>query len=676
MIFQPGDILHNRYRIVKLLGQGGFGTMYRAWDTTLGRPCALKENLDAAPEIQQQFLLEAKILANLSHPNLPRVSDYFIEGQGQYLVMDYIEGRDLQEMLEGRGAPLPEEQVLLWVRQICDALTYLHTQKPPIIHRDIKPANIRITPANTAMLVDFGIAKVHDPGTKTALGAQAVTPGYSPYEQYGKGATDARTDVYALGATLYTLLTGTEPPESVQRVASALTPGRDPLVLPRQRNPAITVRTSAAIIGAMQMDPARRLQSVADFKAALGPARTPGRLAASSPPPSSPAQPLPARPALPWGWMAAVAGLLVVVLFLLVAILRRPAGGQVNPTQPALGLPPASPVASAGQTQPAITPSITKTFQPSATPRTYIVSAGDTCSEIAQQFGVSVRAIVSLNDLPADCAPIYAGQTLLIPPAQDSSQVTSIPVPSATPATPVATQVSQVDGMTLVYVPSGKFLMGSPDADLKTGQEEKPQHPVYLSVYWIDQTEVTNAMYSRCVRAGVCRPPGQTRSSTRPDYFAEPGFYDYPVIYVSWQDADTYCRWAGRRLPSEAEWEKAARGVDGGTYPWGEAPPEAGLANFNSQVGDTRAVGSYPAGASPYGALDMSGNVAEWVADWYDADYYPVSPASNPTGPTTGEFRVLRGGSWYSQLRAMRAAFRLSNYPDLQSETVGFRCAR
>ncbi len=114
----------------------------------------------------------------------------------------------------------------------------------------------------------------------------------------------------------------------------------------------------------------------------------------------------------------------------------------------------------------------------------------------------------------------------------------------------------------------------------------------------------------------------------------------------------------------------------GQTYPWGEAPPGADLANFNSQVGDTRAVGSYPAGAGPYGALDMAGNVAEWVADWYDADYYPVSPDSNPTGPETGEFRVLRGGSWYSQLRAMRAAFRLSNYPDLQSETVGFRCAR
>ena len=185
--------------------------------------------------------------------------------------MDYIEGRDLQEMLEERGAALPEDQVLPWIRQICDALTYLHTQKPPVIHRDIKPANIRIAPPDKAMLVDFGIAKIFDPNSKTTQGAQAVTPGFSPYEQYGKGPTDARTDVYALGATLYTLLTGTEPPESIQRVV------RDPLVLPRQRNPAISLRTSAALMGALKMDPAQRFQSVADFKAALGPAAQPAR---------------------------------------------------------------------------------------------------------------------------------------------------------------------------------------------------------------------------------------------------------------------------------------------------------------------------------------------------------------------------------------------------------------
>jgi formylglycine-generating enzyme required for sulfatase activity/predicted Ser/Thr protein kinase len=670
MIFQPGAVLHNRYRIVKLLGQGGFGTMYRAWDTTLGRPCAMKENLDATPEIQRQFLREAKILANLNHPNLPRVNDYFIEGQGQYLIMDYIEGRDLQEMLEERGAALPEDQVLPWIQQICDALTYLHTQKPPIVHRDIKPANIRITPSGKAMLVDFGIAKIYDPSSKTTQGAQAVTPGFSPYEQYGKGPTDARTDVYALGATLYTLLTATEPPESIQRVV------RDPLVLPRQRNPAISLRTSAALMGALKMDPAQRFQSTADFKAALGPVAQPARLAAPAPPRPISSTPAPARAAPPWGWVAAVAGLSVIVLFLLATVLRGSPRTTMLTTLATMPSSPASLVPSEVVLTALATSSVLTTLQSSPQPLKYVVNAGETCSEIAQEFGVSIREIVNLNDLPADCGVILAGQTLLIPESSSGGRETLTAFASPTPVKPVATQVSLVDGMVQVYIPSGQFLMGTLETEPGAGNEEKPQHPVYLSVYWIDQTEVTNAMYLRCVREGVCRPPKASGSSTRPAYFDEPGFGNYPVIYVSWGDADIYCRWAGRRLPSEAEWEKAARGSDGQTYPWGEDPPDTERANFNNQVGDTRAVGSYPAGASPYGALDMAGNVAEWVADWYDPDYYPVSPASNPTGPETGDFRVLRGGSWFNMARAMRAAFRLSNYPDLQSDTLGFRCAR
>jgi eukaryotic-like serine/threonine-protein kinase len=669
MIFQPGAVLNNRYRIVKLLGQGGFGTMYRAWDMTLSRPCALKENLDAAPEIQRQFLREAKILANLSHPNLPRVNDYFIEGPGQYLIMDFIEGRDLQEMLEERGVALPEDQVLPWIREICDALTYLHTQKPPIVHRDIKPANIRITPTGKAMLVDFGIAKVYEPHSKTTQGAQAVTPGFSPYEQYGKGPTDARSDVYALGATLYTLLTGGEPPESIQRVV------RDPLVMPRQRNPAISLRTSAALMGALNMDPTQRYQNAADFKAALGPAVQPVRKPAPAPARPAPA-PSPVRPAPHWGWVVAVAGLSVIVLFLLATVLRGEPRSPISSTQAAMAHSTTGPV----DTQPPSTENVTSPTvnTPVASPQLqkYVVSAGETCSEIAQAFGVSIREIANLNDLPADCGVILAGQTLLIPESASAGRETMGIAPTPVPVKPVLTQVSSIDSMVQVYIPSGQFLMGSPDTEAGAGKEEKPQHPVYLPVYWIDQTEVTNAMYTRCVREGVCSPPKETRSKTRPAYFDEPGFGSYPVIYVAWKDAEAYCRWAGRRLPSEAEWEKAARGIDGRTYPWGEDPPGPRMANFNNQVGDTRAVGSYPAGASPFGALDMAGNVAEWVADWYDPDYYPVSPASNPAGPETGEFRVIRGGSWFNLQRAMRAAFRLSNYPDLQSDTLGFRCAR
>ena len=264
MPLSPGQILHNRYRIVKLLGQGGFGAVYRAWDINLDRPCAVKENLDASPQAQAQFGREARILANLIHPNLARVIDYFfIPGQGQYFVMDFVEGEDLQQMLVRTGGPLPEAQVLEWLRQVCDALSYLHSQNPPIIHRDVKPANIKITPQGKAVVVDFGIAKLYDPHLKTTVGARAVTPGYSPFEQYGNAPTDARTDVYALGATAYNLLTGQMPTESIARIAGM------PMPALRAFNSQINPAAEKAILRALDIMPMQRYQSAADFKSDL-----------------------------------------------------------------------------------------------------------------------------------------------------------------------------------------------------------------------------------------------------------------------------------------------------------------------------------------------------------------------------------------------------------------------
>lgn len=265
MALAVGQVVENRYRIAKLLGQGGFGAVYRAWDIRLNRPCALKENLDPSAEAERQFTKEATILANLKHPNLPRVIDHFVvAGEGQYLVMDFVEGEDLQEMLDRRG-PRAEAEALPWIAQICDALAYLHSQAPPIIHRDVKPANVKITPDGQPMLVDFGIAKVYDPVLRTTTGARAVTPGYSPPEQYGRGRTDPRSDIYALGATLYALLTGQEPADSVECLLGAAT-----LVPPRQINPRISQPVAEAIMKAMAVDPAQRFQSAEGFKAALG----------------------------------------------------------------------------------------------------------------------------------------------------------------------------------------------------------------------------------------------------------------------------------------------------------------------------------------------------------------------------------------------------------------------
>ena len=221
----------------------------------------------------------------------------------------------------------------------------------------------------------------------------------------------------------------------------------------------------------------------------------------------------------------------------------------------------------------------------------------------------------------------------------------------------------------MVYVPAGEFSMGSNDGY----DDEQPVHTVYLDAYWIDQTEVTNALYERCVEDGVCNTPGEHGSDTRASYYGNPTYADYPVIYVNWYQAEEYCQWAGRELPTEAQWEKAARGTDGRTYPWGNATPTSDLVNFNSNIGDTTEVGSYPDGASPYGALDMAGNVWEWVADWQGD--YPSGMVSNPMGPASGEYRVLRGGSWDNNEGLIRSADRDGDYPSCANRNNGFRCA-
>lgn len=228
-----------------------------------------------------------------------------------------------------------------------------------------------------------------------------------------------------------------------------------------------------------------------------------------------------------------------------------------------------------------------------------------------------------------------------------------------------------------MLVPAGEFLMGSASSDSAAASDEKPQHKVYLDAYLIDRTPVTNAMYAKCVAAGACRPPWGSGSAERSQYYGDPRYADYPVIYVSWEDAQAYCKWAGGRLPTEAEWEKAARGTDGRLYPWGNEPPDAQRCNFNEKSRDTTPVGAYPAGASPYGVLDMAGNVWEWMADWYDEKYYASAPMRNPQGPSSGKLRVMRGGCWMNfDGPDMCAANRLPDLPETSTACIGFRCVR
>ena len=266
MSLKPGETLHDRYHIDSILGQGGMGAVYVAKDKSLNVQVAVKENLFTTKEYARQFEREARILASLRHPNLPRVTDHFvIPGQGQYLVMDFIEGQDLRERIEDKGV-ISEGEAVPWFLEACDALAYLHGRRPyPILHRDIKPGNIKVTPDNRAILVDFGLAKIADNSGTTTTGAKAMTPGFSPPEQYGTGSTDARTDVYSVGATMYACLTAEIPEDSLERAM-----GREELTPLRKRNPRITPALARAIEKALAIRPEERYQSMIEFASALG----------------------------------------------------------------------------------------------------------------------------------------------------------------------------------------------------------------------------------------------------------------------------------------------------------------------------------------------------------------------------------------------------------------------
>jgi len=675
-----GQTLHNRYRIVDLVGQGGFGAVYRAWDTVLEQPVALKENTSEGSDTQRQFEREAKLLAGLRHPNLPRVIDHFVlPDQGQYLIMDFVEGKSLGTMLRERGAPFEEGDALQWVRQVSDALTYLHTHTPPIIHRDIKPDNIILTSDGRAMLVDFGISKIFDESKGTTTGARAVTHGYSPLEQYGRGKTDPRSDIYSLGATLYTLLTGLVPPD-----APDLVNGTKTLLPPHLANQALSKTTSAAIMAAMSPSISQRIDSATGFQQLL-PAR------ASSPSygtviapmtvgahtvrfDASPSALLPEAMPSPvnsgaqrgpvnatdklgvpiWGWLVGV-----VVLVALAAWAGVTFGGQKEGTADATPKVTAAPVVAAADTP-----------QPTATDVAATVMAEP-----------SPAAIVTTG-------PTATATVTTVPTA--TATATLQPTPTAEPrAGDVRTVLRGGVEVEQVFVPAGSFMMGSTDEF----SDEHPVHEVTVDSFWIDRTEVTTAQYAAFVAdtgwETAAERNGDTYTWWRPQGTGNnlDGLDKYPVVFITWEDAVAYATWASGRLPTEAEWEYAARGPRNLRYPWGNVF-NGEILNYcdrNCSIQDradtsiddgytfTAPVGTYPDGASWVHALDMAGNVWEWTNDWYDSGYYARSPGSNPPGPDSGSNKTLRGGAWNYTDRTTRAAYRYHLSPQARYYSVGFR---
>ena len=640
-----------RYRIIEQLGEGGMAIVYRAFDTRLETEVAVKviRTDNILPSILKDALIrferEAKLLARLFHPNIVKVTDYGEYEGMPYLVMPYLPGGTLKKLL---GKPMPWQEAFKLLIPITEALDYAHSQN--MIHRDVKPSNILLTQSGQPMLADFGIAKILDlessqeiTGTSMMIG----TPEYMAPEQVTSKTVDHRADIYALGIVLYEMVTGRQPFLADTPMAVLLKHNTEPLPHPRKFVPNLPDAVERILLKALAKNPDERLQSMGEFAILMK-----GLLAN---PPAEIKDPYSqsvavkntnaenSKPKLSgmrfFMWGTAVVVFCVAVATMLVLLF----GGLKK------------------------------------------------ISTTAQVSGLPVSATTPVqNSKPAD---------------------TQTPVPpSETPGAPapLPTQILDDKRVSMLLVPAGEFTMGFTPREAQQAFDDcqketknkcelswysngMPKHKVILDAYYIDQYEVTNARYAECVTAGDCNPPSPLSSFTRDAYYGRPEFDNYPVIHVSWEDSNAYCRWRDARLPTEAEWEKAARGPDGFRYPWGNefggtklnfcdknCPLDWANKDYDDGYGDTSPVGSFEDGKSPYGVYDMAGNVWEWVNDWYDAGYYSDSPLKNPQGPETGQFHVTRGGSWSNVYSGLSSSFRSWNVvPSLaQYGYYGFRCAR
>jgi serine/threonine-protein kinase len=635
-----------RYHILKKLGEGGMATVYKAYDTRLERDIAIKVIRRGAfpPEqferILMRFEQEARLIAKLSHPNIVKLLDYGVYEGSPYHVLEYIPGGTLKKLLERRvGKQMPWRESARLLLPIAQALEYAHEHK--IIHRDIKPSNILLTEKGQPILSDFGIAKpldIEETHTLTGAGVGIGTAAYmSPEQGLGK-KIDGRTDIYSLGIVYYELITGRTPFSADTPQAVIDKQIHDPLPRPTQYVTDLPEKVEHLLLKALAKAPENRYPEMGAFGKAL----------------------------------EALLSYPTQVVELIQDTKKTAEQFTEETTQDDLELD------SDGTTIPE------SVLTPKSWLKWLLVTGviAFLCMALAASGGYLIwrnatPAAASLAPFTDSPTPTETAYSIAQSPITDTPTPTAsfTPIPSPTALTGIgSTQISPKDGMVLVYVPEGEFLMGSADSDMMANSDEKPQHRVSLDAYWIDRTEVTNAMYTLCVQAEACQPPNDNSSNAHTNYYGNTQYANFPVIYVDWNDAKTYCEWSGRRLPTEAEWEKAARGMDGRIFPWGNDSPSSNLLNYNEYIDDTTAVGSYSSGASPYGVLDMAGNVYEWVNDWYSETYYSQTPSSNPTGPGGGQSRVLRGGSWVDRVSDVRSAIRYRGEPVFAYAGLGFRC--
>ena len=639
MSLTVGQVFIERYQIERVLSQAQTGASYRALSVTSNKPVRILERTNASPGDFETFLAEAKRLSRLDCLQLPKVIDaYALPGRGLYLVFEEAAEKDVRTWLAERNLSSSNEDVTLTLaQQACAALAYLHSQDPPLVHAGLSPDGLLIRPNGKLVLADLGSAGLYTPSE-----VRPVLQGFSPPEQSWQAPLDPQADVYALGATLYCLLSGHFPPDSLQVLAGLEPPPRPVEAL----NPAVSSRTSAAIEKAMALSWEQRWASIADFRQALDPAGA-ARLPAVESRPGSPAQTAPSVP---------------------------PASSQ---------------------------PATRQTSAPGAPRRkfrisgiTWVIAAVTLCLAIwcllALLGPMISQALISManlnptwsppNNILTQTASARKFSTLQkTAAATRTPQVTALPHARAAITPPPAakagdTWTSPVDGMLMAYIPPGEFWMGAVPGDDSATPDEKPQHAVTLDGFWIDTTEVTNAMYRLCVQSRACWQPVYPNSYLRVEYYTQEQYSEYPVVYVNWEQAAAYCAWRGGRLPLEAEWEKAARGgQDNQVYIWDGAGPDCARANLSGCGSDTQPVSSYQ--TNGYGLFNMPGNVWEWVQDWHQYSY--ASPAARGLDTPVGiPLKVIRGGSWQSPAHLLRSSSRSKLDPLAATYALGFRCVR
>ncbi len=637
------------YRLVEEIGRGGMGTVYKAVHVRIAEQVVAVKHL--APLLifgdsgaAQRAKEEASSQARLKdHPNIVSLYDYVETGEGLFLIMEYVRGvqgmRNMAELVR-RCGPLPLDELKRLFGQVLSAVGFAHRQG--IIHRDLKPLNIMLSEFG-AKVGDFGIARIVSGDTSVSVSGHRVgTPAYMSPEQVLYKKLTRATDIYSLGCTLYELATGRLPFKASETSSFFEAHLQDPPIPPRSVNPALPERLEQVILKAMAKKPQDRFQTCEEFAAALQ------RVGVASQPRPEPAEPLPdkTRPE-PEPTPKPQPGPLPE----LQDEARRPRRGRRAGWLIGLSL--------AGVVAIAVTAALVRAPRSSPSVQHSYSSPG--------------------RELSAESGWRSLGRN-----AQGYDEILWLK-----------------DSSVMIRIPAGELWMGS--AEGEGASDERPQHKVYLSEYYIDKYEVTNEQFERFVKATGYQTDAERLGS---GYVDDKGssklidkkgvswrtYYGYatrnhPVVLVSWNDAKAYCDWAGKRLPTEAEWEKAARGTDARKYPWGNSEPDGSRCNYadkntdffwrdaNDGYAQTAPVGTYPAGASPYGCMDMAGNVWEWCNDWRDGDYCSTSPSNNPEGPSSGSFRVLRGGSWALDARFLRCARRAGGVPSLRTYFLGFRCS-